>query len=211
MKLLEPDNNARLLDAGCGKGDLTAAAAKAIGTINIQGVEAVAEIADMAREKGIKVQLSDLNDPFPFDNEAFDVVLAIEIIEHLSNTDVFLKEIFRILRKGGYVVVSTPNLSSWPNVMYLIWGKQPAVASVSDEVVVNTWHGNSDRREMKEGPSHRRIFTPGALEALLVFHGFKIEKSIGTGFFPLPIRLARIFCLIDKNHTARITVKARKF
>ena len=152
----------------------------------------------------------DLNQEFPFENESFDVILASEIIEHLSNTDSFLKEMHRVLRVGGYTIISTPNLSSWPNIIFLLFGKQPAVASVSDEIVVNTWHAHSDYRFSPEGPSHRRIFTLGALEGLLVFHGFRVEKRMGSGFAPFPIWLARIISLIDKTHASRITVKARK-
>jgi len=210
IKLLGVNNRAELLDVGCGDGKLTLRAARVIGTNQIYGIDVMPETIEKAKENGINVRNGDLNQRFPYEDESFDVVLASEIIEHLSNTDNFLEEIHRVLRSGGYTVISTPNLSSWPNIIFLVFGKQPAVASVSDEIVVNTWHAHSDYRKPNEGPSHRRIFTFGAIEKLLTYHGFQVEKSIGTGFFPLPIRLARAFCKIDKSHAMRITVKAKK-
>jgi len=210
IKLLETNNAAELLDVGCGDGKLTLRAASVIGTTKIYGIDVIAETIERAKENGINVRSGDLSQRFPFEDESFDVVLASEIIEHIFNTDSFLKEIHRVLRVGGYTVISTPNLSSWPNIIFLLFGKQPAVASVSDEIVVNTWHAHSNNRRPDEGPSHRRIFTFGALEKLLAYHGFQVQNSVGSGFFPLPILLARVACFIDKKHAARITVKAKK-
>jgi len=45
----------------------------------------------------------------PFDNESFDIVTTFETIEHLSSQEKFLKEIKRILKKDGLLVLSTPN------------------------------------------------------------------------------------------------------
>jgi methionine biosynthesis protein MetW len=210
LKLLEKNNKANFLDVGCGDGKLALNSAAIFGTIKIYAIDMVDETIARAKENGINVRWGDLNQRFPFEDESFDVVLASEIIEHISNTDNFLKEIHRVLRMGGYTVISTPNLSSWPNILFLVLGKQPAVASVSDEVVVNTWHAHSNFRRLDEGPSHRRIFTLGALVSLLSYHGFQVQKSVGTGFFPLPTWLARFFCVIDKKHSGRITVKAKK-
>jgi methionine biosynthesis protein MetW len=150
--LLEYNNQATLLDVGCGDGKLTLNAANAIGTTKIYGIDIIDETIERAKASGIDIRRADLNHKFPFENESFDVVLASEIIEHLSNTDSFLREIYRILRAGGYTIISTPNLSSWPNIIFLLFGKQPAVASVSDEVVVNTWHAHSNCRLSSEGP-----------------------------------------------------------
>lgn len=45
----------------------------------------------------------------PFCDESFDVIVSFEVIEHLSRQDDFLKEISRVLRRGGVLIVSTPN------------------------------------------------------------------------------------------------------
>lgn len=54
---------------------------------------------------------ADLNKPLPIPDDSFDVVAALEVIEHLENSYALLREITRILKPGGYAVVSTPNES----------------------------------------------------------------------------------------------------
>lgn len=55
---------------------------------------------------------ADLNQPLPIPDESFDVVAALEVIEHLENSYALLREITRILKPGGYAIVSTPNESN---------------------------------------------------------------------------------------------------
>jgi len=48
----------------------------------------------------------------------FDVVLAGEVIEHVLDTDYFLQQCFNVLRPGGYLLLTTPNLVSFANLRY---------------------------------------------------------------------------------------------
>jgi 2-polyprenyl-3-methyl-5-hydroxy-6-metoxy-1,4-benzoquinol methylase len=52
----------------------------------------------------------DLNLQLPLDDASADAVLALEIMEHLENPKFFLREISRVLRPGGTLVLSTPNI-----------------------------------------------------------------------------------------------------
>ena len=54
-----------------------------------------------------------------------DVILASDVLEHLVEPAVFVKEMYRVLRPGGYLVLDTPNLASWHNVFALVIGVQP--------------------------------------------------------------------------------------
>lgn len=51
-------------------------------------------------------------DSIPLPDERVDLVLALEVIEHLVNPDHMLREARRVLRSGGSLVISTPNLAS---------------------------------------------------------------------------------------------------
>lgn len=201
LSLLEENHQAMLLDLGCRTGEFTIMVANKIGTKNIFGVELVEELANEAVARGIKVSKGDLNESFPFTDNSFDVICGAQIIEHLCNTDGFLREIHRGLKQGAYVVLSTPNLASFNIIAYLLAGKQPPVACVSDE----------DWPDAMEGQHlHRRLFTLPGLKRALEFHGLKVEKVVGPCYYPLPAALSRVMCLIDKRHPACITVKARK-
>ena len=214
LSLLAKDPNATLLDCGCSHGEFTMMIAGTIGTSRIYGIEIMSERVDKARARGIEVHHGDINRELPYEDENFDVVHANQVIEHLHNTDILVKEAYRVLKTGGYLVISTPNLASFHNILNLLSGKQPYDANVSDEVNAGTWHVMDPARKaslrLGLGPAHRRLFTKGALEELLEYHGFKIEKSIGCGFYPFPTRLAKVMSFIDSRHAASIIVKARK-
>ena len=116
LKLLEEDPEAKLLDCGCGDGEFTLEFAKKIGTNKVYGIEIDKEAAEEAKRKGIKIYNGDLNKKLPLISSFVDVIIANQAIEHLYDTDTFVKEIYRILKPNGYVIVSTPNLASWHNI-----------------------------------------------------------------------------------------------
>lgn len=110
---------------------------------------------------------------------------------------------------GAYLVIATPNLAAWHYIVFLLFGKQPPIAEVSDEVLVGTLSPSGNHID-RHGPSHRRIFTMEILRGLLEYHGFKCEKIIGAGFFPMTGRFAAAMCLLDVAHATNLLVKARK-
>ncbi|HWO08031.1 MAG TPA: methyltransferase domain-containing protein [Polyangiaceae bacterium] len=60
--------------------------------------------------RDIIIRKADLNQPLPEEDGALDAVLALEVIEHLENPRAFLREIARVLKPGGSLVLSTPNI-----------------------------------------------------------------------------------------------------
>jgi 2-polyprenyl-3-methyl-5-hydroxy-6-metoxy-1,4-benzoquinol methylase len=64
--------------------------------------------------------LTDLNGSFPGLEESYDLVVAAEVIEHLENPRFLAREWFRVLKKGGYLILSTPNNESWRSIISLL-------------------------------------------------------------------------------------------
>ncbi len=139
LSLLEYSANAILEDLGYGDGAFTTEAAKKIGTRLVYSLDKEEQNIRAARQKGIQGLQADLDESIPLASRSADVVCAIYCIEHLNSTDVFLKEIHRILKESGYLIIATPNLAAWHHVFFLMLGKQPTIAEVSDEVLVGTW------------------------------------------------------------------------
>lgn len=54
--------------------------------------------------------LADMNDPLPFSGEAFDLITCIEGIEHVQSPFLLTREFFRLLRPGGRLILTTPNI-----------------------------------------------------------------------------------------------------
>ncbi len=96
----------KALDLGAGRGELSARLAAL-------GYDVIAvERYRPQFEASVPLVDADLNQVFPFDDESFDVAMAVEILEHLENPRLFLRELWRVLRPGGTAIVSTPNLTS---------------------------------------------------------------------------------------------------
>lgn len=47
--------------------------------------------------------------PLPFEDESFDSLISFQVIEHIKRDDLFVDEVFRVLKKGGRAIISTPN------------------------------------------------------------------------------------------------------
>jgi 2-polyprenyl-3-methyl-5-hydroxy-6-metoxy-1,4-benzoquinol methylase len=103
--VMAPCARGRLLDVAAGSG-YTSARLRSMGF----QVTATDIHAGQFQAEGVELVAADLNRRFPFDDGAFDAVVALEIIEHLENPNLFLRELRRVVKKGGRVVVSTPNI-----------------------------------------------------------------------------------------------------
>lgn len=115
----------RYLDVGCGNGTFTVAIADIVGAKEVYGVDVDEECLKKLPNsiEGLKFNLEALlKIKLPFTPKYFDFITAIEVIEHLSYGDHLLMEVWRILKPGGYLLVTTPNLASWLNRLLLLFG-----------------------------------------------------------------------------------------
>lgn len=216
-KFLEPIKGRAYLDCGCSDGKRALALGRQIDAEKIYGVEIVGELADKARKNGITVIREDLNAGLSLPEAEFAAVTALEVIEHLHLPDVFLKELHRILKPGGYAIISTENLSSWHNIFALLWGWQPFSLSQFSEkkaAIGNPWglDRGEDWNPALKYPSFRHclVLSYRGLKELFQSHGFKVEGIAGAGYYPLPPSLARIAAGIDLRHCPFLTFKIRK-
>lgn len=158
-----PKPPARVLDVGCAGGYI-ALLLKRLG-YDVTGVELNETMARQARERGIDVLEHDLEAPVPLPDGSVDAVHACEVIEHLFDTEGFLRDLARLLRPGGVLVVSSPNLNSLGNRWRVLRGAPLPMwgASPSDR------HGG-----------HIRVFNRATLEGLLRRTGFAPVRTIGS-------------------------------
>lgn len=106
------DSQLKLLDCGCNDGAWTVQFLDRVKNAELYGIEIVKSKAQKARNRGINVFIEDLNEQFPFQDNFFNIVHANQVIEHITNTDNFISEIWRILVPGGCAIICTENLAS---------------------------------------------------------------------------------------------------
>jgi 2-polyprenyl-3-methyl-5-hydroxy-6-metoxy-1,4-benzoquinol methylase len=109
------DQGAKVLDIGCGAGEL-------IGQMKKRGIEKIeyVDIADYLTFQPNKLRIADLNkEPLPYEAEEFDCVTAIAILEHLENPWHLAREIRRVLKKQGLAFIARPHVNIQDRIRFL--------------------------------------------------------------------------------------------
>lgn len=112
------------------------------------------------------------SDPFPYPDGHFKTVLCCELLEHLPSDPMYMMgEINRILKAGGYLVLTTPNIASLRSIAAVLQGFHPQLFST----YLRPKDGETDAR-------HHREYTPGEVRQLLETSGFEVTL-LETGPF----------------------------
>jgi SAM-dependent methyltransferase len=99
----------RALDLGSGAGEFTALLAEAgAQTVGVDVADAALARARSAHPK-LDFRLAAIDGPLPLDDNAFDLVWASEVIEHVADTARWLSEVRRVLASGGRLLLTTPS------------------------------------------------------------------------------------------------------
>jgi SAM-dependent methyltransferase len=142
------------------------------------------EASDMAREESIVFESATAgrfsftekyfnieSDRWPYRDESFDLIVSCEIFEHLALDPMYaMSEANRVLRPGGRMLMTVPNVLSLRNVMAIISGGQPSIFPFYRPMSVN-WR-------------HNREWTPAELEALFYAAGFDLESIETINVYP---------------------------
>lgn len=104
--------NDKYLDVGCGTGIVVDGLAKT--GIDAYGVEVSQSSLRIAQRKIGKYKIYN-GRTIPFNNSTFDAVGSFNVIEHVEDVPLFLKESKRVLKKDGYLLICTPNFMSITN------------------------------------------------------------------------------------------------
>jgi len=105
--LTDNKTDIKILDVGAGHGAFTKKLYE-----DGYDVEACDLFPEIFYYKEVTCKKADLTQPLPYEDEKFDMIIAIEVMEHILDHEVFFRECSRILKPGGSLVISTPNILS---------------------------------------------------------------------------------------------------
>ncbi len=168
LKPLCDGKNMRLLEVGCSNGGYAIDRSHKLGISEVYGVDLGRKRLEEAKQKGVITFECDIEEePLPFDNDSFDIIICNQVLEHLKKIHFLMDECHRVLKKDGLFVVSVPNLAALHNRLLLFVGKQPTTLQVFSE--------------------HVRGFAPDAFKSYLTFNNlFKLIRYSCSGFYPFP-------------------------
>ena len=157
-KLLEAvGSGRRVLDVGCSSGYLSEPLSQRGNTL--VGIELDPEAAREAERFCERVLVGDLETmDLPLEPASFDVVLCGDVIEHLRDPGAALARLRPLLRPGGRLVVSTPNIANWAMRLSLLAGRWRY-----------TDRGFLDR-------THTHLFTRRTLVETIERAGYRVER-----------------------------------
>jgi len=169
------DKAINVLDIGCYNGEIAKKIKEKIGkNANVYGIDVADNLSDEVRKRGINYKVNDLNKGIDFENNKFDIVFSGEIIEHLYDTDFFISEVKRVLKPGGILIITTPNLLSLGRRLCYLFGigifmEASLVFPINPPVA-----------------GHIRFFTKKLLVDFMEFNNFELKKYVSdTVNFPM--------------------------
>ena len=152
---------ARVLDLGCGDGELLALLSRERGCSGY-GIEIADANVLACTQRGVNVIQLNLEDGLAlFEDQSFDVVLQLDTLQHLRNTEKMLRETARVGRIG---IVSFPNFAHWPNRLHVVGGRMPVT-----KVLPYQWYDTPNIR----------VGTYADFEVLARKDGLRILDSFG--------------------------------
>jgi 2-polyprenyl-3-methyl-5-hydroxy-6-metoxy-1,4-benzoquinol methylase len=147
------------LEIGCGDGATGALALSEGKCGHYCGVEICPDVAERAKARISEVVLGNVEQlQLPWDPETFDAVILSEVLEHLVDPWSTLPKICHLLRSGGLVFASSPNVSHYTVISMLVRGEW-----------ILTDFGLMDR-------THLRWFTPRTYRALFESCGYTVDS-----------------------------------
>jgi len=122
------------------------------------------DIIERLKNNGVHVRYCDIEkEPFPFEDRSFDIVLFLDVIEHLhSSPKRALKEINRVLKPNGALILTTPNLATLRNRLYVLFGH-------------SNYHELSYWFTSQPFFGHVREYTVLEVKKMLTWTGFRVK------------------------------------
>jgi SAM-dependent methyltransferase len=195
----------RIVDVGCGDGSATSLVSNLDAGNTVIGVDWSATALARARARGLLVVQAGVDTSgLPLPDGCADVVIMSELIEHLVDTDTAVDEVRRVLRPGGVLLLSTPNLAAWFNRGLIALGLQPVFSEVSLRGIYG--------RPGHEVVGHLRLFTRRALVEFLTDRGFRCERVAGAPYHDVPRPLRPLDRLLSRwpSMASILLVQARR-
>jgi SAM-dependent methyltransferase len=129
---------------------------------------------EIYRLQGVEIRQGDLNGRLPYDDRAFDYITCIEGLEHIENPNQAIREFARLLKPGGHLIVSIPNvLNIEERLKWLLHGYTSHFKPITREQVERLRLEHGHREEIA---LHVNTIGYSELRYILEEYGFQIAR-----------------------------------
>ena len=124
IQILSDVRPSRVLELGCGTGGTGAQALEQGLCTEYVGIEVCKPAAEKARSVLTRVHVGDVDElTLPYEPNAFDALIASEVLEHLRAPEQTLQRLLPLVKPGGVILASSPNIAWYGNLLNLVRGK----------------------------------------------------------------------------------------
>ncbi len=172
--------NKKILDIGCSYGFLEKKLIeKGCSRIEAWDLQEPIDNKDIYRNKW-EHKIVNAENEWPDHDKKFDVIFALEIIEHMIDTDKFIKKCKNKLTPNGFLIISTPNIASLRSRAKLAIGRYPCAM------------------EYRNVDHHVRMYTVPTLKSHLSEYGFKVNSCTGINFLPIKWHKSKVLEIVSE-------------
>lgn len=176
LKFINIKNTDKVLDVGCGRGDiLNYIQNKTKHAYGLDISKGNIAVAKRLLNRNVKLFTQDITKKTKFPNNYFDIIILTDVIEHIPDRYSLFKELKRILKKKGRLIIETPNVVKLRNRLDFLFGKYPYTSGYKFVVKQGT--------PIVFDGGHIQWFTFKTLKELAAQFNFKIIKQFGFGRF----------------------------
>lgn len=200
---LDPKEGERILDVGCGDGYYLHLLSNLGLKLDLTGADfdpnALASAKRNLKGKKIKFFQADLMKELPFKSESFDKAVMSEVAEHLPDDVKGLKEVRRVLKPGGTLVLTVPN-ANYP----FLWDPVNWILEhlFNTHIKTGFWAGIWNQ--------HIRLYTSQEIARVVEKAGFKVERVESLTFWCLPFNHNLMYFAARKLYGGSLSPKTVK-
>ena len=177
----------KILDIGCGNGWLSTL--YRLEGDEVHGIDISELNIEKAKSRGVQALLHNVENGLPYNDSFFDIIICVDVLEHLFFPEKIVKETYRVLKNNGILIVGVPNLYCLRNKIEMFLGK-----AIFIEYPMNF--------------EHIRHYSKRTISKILTDNGFSIIKTRGSGWTFNSERFFWVLSLLHGgNHGLKLLLK----
>lgn len=192
----------RILEVGCGNGYYLSLLNRLDLNLDLTGIDidqpALIDAAKFIGDRSVKLILAD-GSKIPFPGSSFDKVVMSEVIEHVEDEEAVLKEVFRVLKKGGVLSLTTCNIDYpffWDPINWML--QHIFKTHIKSGFWAGIWN------------QHSRLYKKDYIEKLIKRMGFEIDNVAVLTSWCLPFNhyIVNLIAKLFYSHKLPVSISA---